>query len=62
VHLATAAQGGKKRPRVSPHVVFVGQLAYSTTAQAVEEHFREHGVIGDIRVRLLTDKKTGKSR
>lgn len=42
-----------------PHIVFVGQLPYSTTAEALEAHLRTAGVVGAIKIRLLTDKKSG---
>lgn len=67
--------GGKKRkrggdgegspPQMSthvPHVVFVGQLSFKTTAEQLRAHLEQGGVTGAIQVRLLTDKKTRKSK
>ena len=49
--------------RANPYIVFVGQLAFSTTAKAVEDHFRTRGgVEGKISVRLLTRKGTNPPR
>ncbi len=52
----------------NPYVVFVGQLSYTTTKEQLLEHIRS--LLGDehdisektVRIRLLTDAKTGKSR
>eukprot|EP00903_Cladosiphon_okamuranus_P011655 g10963.t1 len=58
---AAGGNGGGGRP--NPFIVFVGQLAYSTTAEGVEEHFRTRGGIeGKISVRLLTRKGTNPPR
>lgn len=49
--------------RANPHIVFVGQLAFSTTAAGLEEHFRTRGgVEGEMKVRLLTRKGTNPPR
>eukprot|EP00299_Pterocystis_sp_00344_P008903 c3566_g1_i1.p1 GENE.c3566_g1_i1~~c3566_g1_i1.p1 ORF type:complete len:372 (+),score=121.27 c3566_g1_i1:29-1144(+) len=45
-----------------PNRLFVGQLSFKTTKEAVEEHFRKTVGNAEIKVRLLTDKKTKKSR
>ncbi|CAM9162215.1 unnamed protein product [Chrysoparadoxa australica] len=46
-----------------PHIVFVGQLAFSTKAEEIEELFRKQGRIeGAIKVRLLTKPGTKRSR
>mmetsp|Transcript_22165 Transcript_22165/g.28472 ORF Transcript_22165/g.28472 Transcript_22165/m.28472 type:complete len:449 (+) Transcript_22165:800-2146(+) len=59
---------GKKS---TPYIIFVGQLSYSTTKSMIIDHFEKHLKEDDITgsessgifdVRLLTDKKTGKSR
>ena len=44
------------------HIVFVGQLHYLATKEDVRNHFVENGAGKDVKVRLLTDKRTGKSR
>ena len=58
------ASAGMKRKRAveNPHIVFVGQLGFKTTAEALREHLEKGGVAGAIQVRLLTEKGTGKSR
>jgi RNA recognition motif-containing protein len=43
-------------------VAFVGQLHYSTTKERIEQFFRSQGVEGSLKVRLLTDAKTKRSR
>ena len=49
--------------RSIPYVVFVGQLAFSTTKEQIESHFRNEGnVDGDIRVRVLTNKDNNRSK
>ncbi|CAM9480309.1 unnamed protein product, partial [Choristocarpus tenellus] len=54
VSLGPGVRGGNV-----PHIVFVGQLAFNTTAKAVEEHFRTKGFVeGKISVRLLTKPGT----
>jgi hypothetical protein len=45
-----------------PYVVFVGQLSFTTTKEAIEEHFRAGGVGGVMTVRLLTSKGSENSR
>eukprot|EP00128_Syssomonas_multiformis_P007173 Colp12_sorted_trinity150504_noHs@18500 len=42
-------------------ILFVGQLPYDVTVEQIKEHFAKHGA-GDIAVRMLTDKNTGKSK
>lgn len=47
----------------NPHIVFVGQLAFNTTAKALKDHFKTRGgVKGKILVRLLTRKGTSPPR
>ncbi len=51
------------QPKPIPYVVFVGQLAFSTTKEKIESFFRDEGnVDGDIRVRLLTHKQNERSK
>jgi RNA recognition motif-containing protein len=57
----------QKTLKSNPYVLFVGQMAYSTTAAALLEHFQK--VLGDhvitpenFKVRLLTDAKKNRSR
>jgi hypothetical protein len=45
-----------------PYIVFVGQLAYSTNQEDIEDFLREKGIVGEIKVRLQSDKKTGLSK
>jgi RNA recognition motif. (a.k.a. RRM, RBD, or RNP domain) len=56
----------KKPLKSTPYVVFVGQLDYSTTKQDLFDHFGKelgnHITHNNLRIRLLNDKKTGKSR
>lgn len=50
-------------PRVVvPYVVFVGQIGYSVSVEELRYFFVSKEVNGDIRIRLLTDKETGRSR
>ena len=49
-------------PKRAPLVAFVGQLHYSTTKERIESFFRSQGVEGSLKVRLLTDAKTKRSR
>mmetsp|Transcript_16430 Transcript_16430/g.18575 ORF Transcript_16430/g.18575 Transcript_16430/m.18575 type:complete len:385 (+) Transcript_16430:252-1406(+) len=42
--------------------VFIGQLPYHATKGDIQEHFNKHGV-GEVKnIRLLTDRRTGRSR
>lgn len=50
-----------------PYIVFIGQLSYSTTTDMIYDHF--HNTLGpdvitkeSVKIRLLTDSKTKKSR
>lgn len=54
----------KKRRRIheNPHIVFVGQLSFDTSAHELREHLENGGVTGPIHVRLLTEKGSNKSR
>ena len=59
------AKSSKKRPREpssAPLVAFVGQLGFSVTAERLKQFFTSQDVPGTLKVRLLTDAKTGKSR
>jgi hypothetical protein len=60
---------GAKRQRVEeppakhvPYVLFVGQLSYKTNAEMLRKHLEAGGVEGEIKVRLMTDKATHKSK
>ncbi|KAH8074338.1 hypothetical protein JL721_1893 [Aureococcus anophagefferens] len=62
---AGGAKSSKKRPREpssAPLVAFVGQLGFSVTAERLKAFFTSQDVPGTLKVRLLTDAKTGKSR
>lgn len=53
---------GKDKRRI-PHIVFVGQLSFCTTAKDLEEHLRSRAEIqGDISVRLLTKEGSNPPR
>lgn len=57
----------EKTLKSSPYVLFVGQMAYSTTAAALLEHFQkalgDHVITPDnFKIRLLTDAKKNRSR
>jgi CRISPR/Cas system-associated endoribonuclease Cas2 len=41
-----------------PHVLFIGQLAFNTTASDIEKFLRENGAQHPFTVRMLTDAKT----
>eukprot|EP00633_Aureoumbra_lagunensis_P010660 CAMPEP_0197328068 /NCGR_PEP_ID=MMETSP0892-20130614/3913_1 /TAXON_ID=44058 ORGANISM="Aureoumbra lagunensis, Strain CCMP1510" /NCGR_SAMPLE_ID=MMETSP0892 /ASSEMBLY_ACC=CAM_ASM_000538 /LENGTH=377 /DNA_ID=CAMNT_0042823535 /DNA_START=169 /DNA_END=1299 /DNA_ORIENTATION=+ len=43
------------------YIAFVGQLNYSTSANRLKQFLIDRGVQGHLKVRLRTDKKTGKS-
>lgn len=49
-------------PTRTPLIAFVGQLHYSTTKERVADFFKSQGVEGALKVRLLTDAKTKRSR
>ncbi|KAL7535700.1 hypothetical protein ACHAWF_005238 [Thalassiosira exigua] len=62
---ASSSSDGKGKK--IPYIVFVGQLAYTTTADMLFDHFRStlsSEIIAKdaVKVRLLTDPKTKKSR
>merc|ERR1719502_2413289 len=42
--------------------VFVGQLSYQTSVVELQKHLQSAGLIGEVSVRLLTHKDTGKSK
>lgn len=54
-------KGPKASKKWDRHIVFVGQLPFSATEEQIREHFAKQGVEID-RVRMLTDKRTGKFR
>lgn len=55
--------GGGGTSGSNPHIVFVGQLAFKTSAKDLEDHFKTRGgVTGKISVRLLTRKGTNPPR
>lgn len=47
--------------KYTQNIVFAGQLPFTATTVDVREHFAKHGVF-NCKVRLLTDKKTKRSR
>lgn len=57
----------QKTTKSNPYVLFVGQMAYSTTAAALLEHFQKalgkHLITPEsLKIRLLTDAKKNRSR
>jgi RNA recognition motif-containing protein len=58
----------REKSRKNPYIVFVGQLSYDTTSEALFNHIKkelgkEHEVTEEtVQIRLLTDAKTKKSR
>ena len=59
---AARAESPAAPTKRAPLVAFVGQLHYSTTKERIESFFRSQGVEGSLKVRLLTDAKTKRSR
>jgi RNA recognition motif-containing protein len=69
---ALAARGGRAedkgddKKKVNPYIVFVGQLDFKTTKDALLKHMRatleNPKIVDDCTVRLLTDEKTKRSR
>lgn len=61
-------KGGKEKGKSIPYILFVGQLSYETTKEELFNHVKEelgkeHKITPEtVRVRLLTDPKTKKSR
>ena len=53
--------GSKKKIKAYKPAVFVGQLSFKTTAEGLRGLFEQRGVPG-VKVRLLTDRKTKRSR
>jgi len=57
-----------EKRRSNPYIVFIGQLAYSTTKEGLLQHIKkelgkDHTVTEEtVNIRLLTDSKTKKSR
>lgn len=59
--------GDEDAPKKTPYVAFVGQLSYTSTKESILKHFekelgRKEVTEGNMKIRLLTDKNTGKSR
>jgi len=51
----------------TPYVAFVGQLSYTSTIESIQKHFenglgRKEATEGNMKIRLLTHKDSGKSR
>ncbi|KAH8059291.1 hypothetical protein JL720_13850 [Aureococcus anophagefferens] len=59
---AAARRVPSGEPSSAPLVAFVGQLGFSVTAERLKAFFTSQDVPGTLKVRLLTDAKTGKSR
>lgn len=59
---STAAEPSSKpnSSTVIPYVVFVGQLDYKVQEEDIVRHFRSGGVEGDMKVRMTSDRATGK--
>lgn len=56
-------QRGEEHPaKHVPYVLFVGQLSYKTDGEMLRKHLQAGGVEGEIKVRLMTDKATHKSK
>lgn len=57
---------GRKKDRAkakdSPFVVFVGQLPFSCREEDLLAFFREQGIQGELKVRFLTDARSGQFR
>ena len=70
VHTDTKKSKNKTddKGRKNPYIVFVGQLSFDTTSEALFNHIKmelgkEHEVSNEtVQIRLLTDAKTKKSR
>ena len=63
----SSSQKDQKSKNRTPYIVFVGQLSYTTTSDMLFNHFQSKlgtDVIskGSVKIRLLTDPKTKKSR
>lgn len=59
---AESHQGVTNNVSSHKHILFIGQLSYDTTSDDLLNYLKATGVEGDISVRILTDKETGKSR
>jgi hypothetical protein len=57
---AVAAAAGHEAK--GPYIVFIGQLSYEATHDAIDAFLRGKGIEGDVKIRLMTDKKTKKSK
>lgn len=66
--IQSKAKGGKEKGKSIPYILFVGQLSYETTKEELFNHVKEelgneHKITPEtVRVRLLTDPKSKKSR
>jgi len=65
----TTGDANNKQTKGTPYILFVGQLNFTTTKETLHEHIRkelkedDHKVTKEnVKVRLLTDPKTKKSR
>mmetsp|Transcript_8414 Transcript_8414/g.19606 ORF Transcript_8414/g.19606 Transcript_8414/m.19606 type:complete len:298 (-) Transcript_8414:253-1146(-) len=58
----TEDEDGDGAEGYNQNLVFIGQLPYSVTSDQIKEHFQRHGVYDIKSLRLLTNKKTGRSR
>lgn len=54
------AAGGNGAGRANPFIVFVGQLAFSTTAEGIEEHFKTRFVVYTHVTRCFSFSNPGK--
>ena len=59
---STTTDPPKAASKYVSHTLFVGQLPYDCTKEDIRSHFRDGGVTGDIKIRMLTDRKTKKFR
>ena len=66
-----SADNNQEKGKKIPYIIFVGQLAYTTTSEMIYDHFHstleksggDHIITKEtIKIRLLTDSKTKKSR
>ena len=57
-----AKDASKPNKAIVPYIVFVGQLDYEITVEELTQFFRSKGIEGSIKMRLLKDKETGRSK